>query len=174
MKLPLPIPWYSLEEISSAWDCSGENLIVLEKAGELKITPLEVAGKLRLGITAEERERMERTHLEAPPARGEHPELVKSALWLLGAMATLWSDEEPTYMQHHYSMRDFIFADLEAKGIKPLRSRETDAELIRRAMETFQKSGHYRPKNLRAREAQIARAAETQAQPPAKAATGGD
>jgi hypothetical protein len=163
----IPRPsFFTLEDLQEppergGWGLTRDALMTLAEDGQLTLSLKTIAGVPRDGITRVERERAER---EAAPEL-EHPGKVKSLQFLVGALAIIWTAEDADLMAHHYELRDFLAGDFEAKGITPLRSRETDAELIRDAIKLVRESGLYRPK--RQREVDALRAKQERTQEPA-------
>lgn len=142
-KLSLPVPWYSIEEVAEAWSCSVTSLHAMATAGDLELCPWIIDGAERTGVTAAERQRIEQQHsVPLEPS----PQKIRSALFLLGAMLIAWTAEDEELLAHHYALRDDIARTMAAKGIAVLRTRETDSELIREALEVVRASGRYAPK----------------------------
>lgn len=149
----LPIPWFPLAEVAQDFGCTVLNLVALADAGHIEILRQQVLGELLDVISAEDRAKLEAMLSADKPERErtEHPGKVKSALFLLGAGMAVWSGEDPALMQHHYEMRDFLESDFASKGIRMMRSRETDAELIAEAFKVLHESGLYQPPEQRER-----------------------
>ena len=169
-KLNIRVPWYSTQEVAEAWGCTPENLHVLATAGELELTPWIVDGVERIGITADERRRVEGLHAEDSPR--EHPGKIKTLEFILGMLLTSYTGEDESKLSSPYTLRGFIVDDAVESGIisapegdgkKVYRTDESDIAAIRGAMTTFRQSGLYRPKALRDRERAMIEAREAEA-----------
>lgn len=162
-RLP-PVPYFTVEALAApvqqgGWGCHPDNIQAWAETGLLTLEIRPHDGEDVRVVTAAERERFELSHLPTPK---DNPRKLESALFLLAAGMVLWSGEDERLMAHHYEMRDFLEGDFATKGITMLRSRESDAELIRDALKLLRESGLYRPKSRRERDAQIAEAVAIQ------------
>lgn len=166
----------SLEDAAARLGCSLDHIEMMAVARRLAVIrqqrPEAWGGDMRLVIERGELERVAAL-IGQPTKPTEHPERVKSALWFLGLMLTIWTGEDERLLEHPYELRDFIANDaLHSLEIAPtgtdkqrnlLRSRETDAELIAEALHIFRESGLYRPPKMRAADEAVKRAREAQA-----------
>ena len=162
----LPIPYFPIEEIAVAWQCTLDNLYALQSAGLLEIVSRPHRGGMRDCIVAAERDRVEANH-EFMPEPHEHPGKVATLEFLLGMALHIYYSEDPAALDAHHVARDMLIGDgvtaLEMaqpkeKGQTVFRTRETDANAIRDAIKRFRESGLYEPRELRLKRKQIAKA----------------
>lgn len=139
---PVEATFYALEDVARAWGCSVEQVLIYAEHGaadgrKLRLSEMPLAGHATPMVSHTDREAFERARGERMGAKER-----TSLLALVGVLVAGWTGGDERKLRHHYEVWRELGEWAARAGVPVLRGDDTNAALIRQAVELLAREGY--------------------------------